>query len=47
MMNSGMSAADVAVLSGATNRGCNDGDGGVIGFLVDQHQPVGEAARRW
>ena len=27
MMNSGMSAADVAVLSGATNRGCNDGYG--------------------
>ena len=27
MMNSGMSAADVAVLSGATNRGYNDGYG--------------------
>ena len=28
MMNSGMSAADVAVLSGTANRGCNDGFGG-------------------
>ena len=28
MMNSGMSAADVAVLSGVNNRGCNDGFGG-------------------
>lgn len=27
MMNSGMSAADVAVLSGVNNRGCNDGYG--------------------
>lgn len=27
MMNSGMSAADIAVLSGANNRGCNDGYG--------------------
>lgn len=27
MMNSGMSAADVAVLSGTANRGCNDGYG--------------------
>ena len=27
MMNSGMSAADVAVLSGVNNRGCNDGMG--------------------
>lgn len=28
MMNSGLSASDVAVLSGANNRGCNDGFGG-------------------
>ena len=28
MMNSGLSASDVAVLSGSTNRGCNDGFGG-------------------
>lgn len=27
MMNSGLSASDVAVLSGTTNRGCNDGFG--------------------
>lgn len=33
MMNSGMSAADVAVLSGINNRGCNDGYGfGGYGF---------------
>ena len=33
MMNSGMSAADVAVLSGTANRGCNDGYGfGGYGF---------------
>lgn len=28
MMNSGLSASDVAVLSGSNNRGCNDGFGG-------------------
>ena len=30
MMNSGLSASDVAVLSGSTNRGCNDN--GAFGY---------------
>lgn len=38
MMNSGMSAADIAVLSGANNRGCNDGFGygfeGILWLIV-------------
>lgn len=38
MMNSGLSASDVAVLSGSNNRGCNDGFGygfeGILWLIV-------------